>query len=214
MRALVRGPEMKSLMMAELCALLGSRQRFAPRRLPRKEQLERRAAELLAAARPGALGPPGSVPPIGDVFVGGHSYGGPAALLAGASAPAAKPRVNVSGLLLHDPARRLCPRTLGQQELRPGRGSRGFAPPSRQALGMGADVWAIRRGARGTPTLAYVSDEYDRFGVRCGDATLHTVGGFHGNFVDAPLRHRTWKTAAATIHNPLIENFGCIYEST
>ena len=45
----------------------------------------------------------------------------------------------------------------------------------------------VRRGSRGLPTLSYVSDEYDRFGVKCGDATLHTVGGFHGNFVDAPL---------------------------
>ena len=90
------------------------------------------------------------------VFIGGHSYGGPAALLAGASAATDAPAVRLDGLLLHDPA-----------------------------LGMGSDVWAVRRGARTAPTLSYVSDEYDRFGVKCGDATLHTVGGFHGNFVDA-----------------------------
>ena len=121
-----------------------------------------RAAELLAAAAPGALELPDGLK-TGAVFLGGHSYGGPAALLAAASAPTDAPAVALSGLLLHDPA-----------------------------LGMGADVWAVRRGARAAPTLSYVSDEYDRFGVRCGDATLHTVGGFHGNFVDAPLWAPGW----------------------
>ena len=50
------------------------------------------------------------------VFTGGHSFGGPAALLAGASAGTASLRVDVRGILLHDPA-----------------------------LGMGADVWAVRQ---------------------------------------------------------------------
>ena len=138
---------------------------FAPNRLSRREQLQRRADELLAAAQPGALGLPDALS-AGPIFLGGHSYGGPAALLAAANAPAAAPRVPVRGLLLHDPA-----------------------------LGMGADVWAVRRGARGVPTLSFVSDEYDRFGVKCGDATLHTVGGFHGNFVDAPLWAPNWVMA-------------------
>ena len=61
----------------------------------------------------------------------------------------------MSGLLLHDPA-----------------------------LGMNGGIGAAAGGGRGggVPTLSYVSDEYDRAGVRCG-TTLHTVGGFHGNFV-------------------------------
>lgn len=136
---------------------------FEPLALSRKEQLNRRADELLAAAEPGALSLPQGLS-VGDTFIGGHSFGGPAALLASANAPARG--ISVRGLLLHDPA-----------------------------LGMGADVWAIRRGARDVPTLSYVSDEYDRYGVRCGDATLHTIGGFHGNFVDAPLWAPNWVMA-------------------
>ena len=95
----------------------GAPQPFAPRMLPRTESLKRRASELLAAAQPGALGLPGGLS-TGDVFLGGHSYGGPAALLAAASAATDAPGVRVRGLLLHDPA-----------------------------LGMGADVWAVRRGS-------------------------------------------------------------------
>ena len=151
---------------------------FSPGALSRSEQLTRRATELLAAAAPGALGPPGSLPLTSDadVFLGGHSYGGPAALLAASLASSstssisppssARPIFNLKGLLLHDPA-----------------------------LGMNAGIdAAVGRGASkpGLPTLSYVSDEYDAAGVRCGDATLHTIGGFHGNFVDAPLWAPSW----------------------
>ena len=169
---------------------------FAPLKLKRKQQLERRAEELLATAQPGAL----DGLPTGDVFLGGHSFGGPAALLAAASASTStKPPVHVRGLLLHDPA-------LGMGALARHSLARMHAhalscrrADACTALALrpraGADVWAVRRGARGLPTLSYVSDEYDRFGVRCGDATLHTVGGFHGNFVDAPLWAPNWVMA-------------------
>ena len=146
---------------------------FSPGALSPSEQLTRRATELLAAATPGALGPEGSLPLAtnADVFIGGHSYGGPAALLAAAlsssatsSAPSSllspsRPPINLKGLLLHDPA-------LGMA----------LGGPSRARV----------------PTLSYVSDEYDAAGVRCGDVTLHTKGGFHGNFVDAPLWAPAW----------------------
>ena len=36
------------------------------------------------------------------------------------------------------------------------------------------------------PSVSYVSDEYNRVGVACGDSTYHVQGAFHGNFVDAP----------------------------
>ena len=60
---------------------------FEPLALSRKEQLNRRADELLAAAEPGALSLPQGLS-VGDTFIGGHSFGGPAALLASANAPA------------------------------------------------------------------------------------------------------------------------------
>eukprot|EP00536_Pseudo-nitzschia_multiseries_P005816 jgi/Psemu1/296015/fgenesh1_pm.116_\ len=42
------------------------------------------------------------------------------------------------------------------------------------------------------PTVSYVSDEFCWAGIRCGDATYHVHGAFHGNFVDIPLWAPIW----------------------
>ena len=143
----------------------GSELTFSPGRSSREQQLRTRASELLSAAAPGALGD--SLPPIdaAKVSLGGHSYGGPAALLASALAPSQSSAARVASLLLHDPA-----------------------------LGMNAAIDVATRipPSDAPPVLSYVSDEYDRYGVRCGFATYHTIGGFHGNFVDAPLWAPRW----------------------
>ena len=137
---------------------------FSPRLLSREAQLRRRADELLAVAQPGALGT--GLPAIdrSRVFLGGHSYGGPTALLASTLPDAST--AGISGLLLHDPA-------LGMN------------------AGIDAAVSGVRRSGSPLPTLSYVSDEYDAARVRCG-TTAHVIGGRHGNFVDAPLWAPLW----------------------
>jgi len=141
----------------------GSELPFSPNLLSASEQLRRRASELLAAAASGALG---KDLPIDEtrVFLGGHSYGGPAALLAAEQAASSSKSMKIAGLLLHDPA-----------------------------LGMGSMDLARRAasGALGYPVLSFTSDEYDRAGVRCG-TTYHVDGCFHGNFVDAALWAPLW----------------------
>jgi len=120
-----------------------------------KDGFDRRASELLEAVNclPSLL--PGF---SGRVYLGGHSYGCPSALLASQrQQPWDSPKI--AGLILHDPA------------LSMGRGVK--LPPK-------------------VPTVSYVSDEYNRGGIKCGDATYHVQGAFHGNFVDAPLWAPLW----------------------
>jgi pimeloyl-ACP methyl ester carboxylesterase len=130
--------------------------------MSQRQQLERRAEELQLASDASNLilergaNPP--LPPPTTTYLGGHSYGGPAALLAAATA-----KTKVDGLLLHDPA-----------------------------IGMNGGIDAATgNAAEGRRIASFTSDEYDRAGVRCG-ATYHVAGGFHGNFVDAPLWAPLW----------------------
>lgn len=120
-----------------------------------RDGLDRRANELREAVEH----LPSLLPEFsGRIFLGGHSYGAPSALLA---SQRQRPwdSCKVSGLILHDPA------------LSMGRGLQ--LPPK-------------------LPTVSYVSDEYNRGGIKCGDATYHIKGAFHGNFVDAPLWAPLW----------------------
>lgn len=81
----------------------GSEVPFAPRVLSRPAQLKRRADELLAALAPDAL--PADIAATVDAgasFLGGHSYGGAAALTAATAGGRAAARLR--GLILHDPA--------------------------------------------------------------------------------------------------------------
>ena len=58
-------------------------------------------------------------------------------------------------------------------------------------MNAGIDAAVRGDGSGSLPTLSYISEEYDRGGVRCG-TTIKTVGGFHGNFVDAALWAPPW----------------------
>lgn len=66
-----------------------------------RQQLSRRASELLDAAEhvPSLLGASKGVD-IGDTLLGGHGYGAPAAVMAANGAPA---ECKIEGLILHDP---------------------------------------------------------------------------------------------------------------
>ena len=135
----------------------GARLDFTPSLLSGPQQLDRRAMELLEAATLSNLPTNFAIDPS-RIFLGGHSYGAPSALLAAAQASKQK-QVDVAGLILHDPA-----------------------------LGMGyGQLSGLRSILANIPTVSYTSDEYNRAGVRYGDLTLHVRGAFHGNFVDAPL---------------------------
>lgn len=135
----------------------GTRLDFTPSLLSGPQQLDRRAMELLEAATLSNLPAKFAIDPS-RIFLGGHSYGAPSALLAAARASRQK-RLNLAGLILHDPA-----------------------------LGMGyGQISGLRSILANIPTVSYTSDEYNGAGVRYGDLTLHVRGAFHGNFVDAPL---------------------------
>ena len=149
----------------------GRERRFNEYLMTGRQQLVRRASELLEAADflPRELqrrfDDTNSTRVVGTITLGGHSYGAPSAIMAANGAAAG---AGVRGLLLHDPA-----------------------------LGMGYGMLPPNGARSRIPSVTYVSDVYRRAGVRYGDATLHVRGGFHGNFVDAPL----W--APAAIMRPL-----------
>lgn len=139
---------------------------FSPSFLSSSEQLERRAQELLAATDLNAL--PTEFASVVDpkaIFLGGHSYGGPSALLAASRATlSAVNNAPIAGLILHDPALSM-------------------------GSGMLGDLQSLYKAV---PTISYTSDEYNAAGVSCGNLTVHVRGAFHGNFVDAPLWAPVW----------------------
>uniref|UniRef100_A0A7S4MQ40 1-alkyl-2-acetylglycerophosphocholine esterase n=1 Tax=Odontella aurita TaxID=265563 RepID=A0A7S4MQ40_9STRA len=151
---------------------------FSPSLLTGREQLDRRAQEMIIAANAENLPSDLSIDPSA-VYLGGHSYGAPTALLAAirrqkqmrnfkSSIPSLGEEKTVgqvtAGLILHDPA-----------------------------LGMGYGMLGdVSTTLSDVPILSYTSDEYNRAGVRCGDLTIHVRGAFHGNFVDAPLWAPSW----------------------
>jgi len=118
-----------------------------------------RAMELVSAAEAlraqPSLAPGGD--PVGSLFVGGHSYGGPTALIAGATRP------NLfRGLVLHDPAI----------------ASFVAKPP--------LPIWAVvgDEYAFIGPLVREVKKVTE---AGSPGGAWHYVGASHGNFVDAPL---------------------------
>ena len=135
----------------------GSERKFNEYFMTGRQQLTRRASELLEAVHflPNEIERLHSNVKVGTIMLGGHSYGAPSAIMA---ANGANRQTNINGLILHDPA-----------------------------LGMGYGMLPPNGAKSRIPTVTYISDEYNRANVRYGDLTLHIKGAYHGNFVDAPL---------------------------
>jgi len=162
----------------------GTMQPFSPNLMTGREQLSCRAEELLEVYEM-LVGSEnqlqsssveeefGNIIDPTKVFLGGHSYGAPSALLAAFRASKENQKgisttrdVNIAGIILHDPAL-----AMGYDDM----------------LGDNND-----NTMKNIPTISYTSDEYNRAGVRYGDSTVHVKGAFHGNFVDAPLWAPSW----------------------
>ena len=135
----------------------GSERKFNEYFMTGRQQLTRRASELLEAVDflPKEIERLYPNVKIETIMLGGHSYGAPSAIMA---ANGANQETNINGLILHDPA-----------------------------LGMGYGMLPPNGAKSRTPTVTYISDEYNRANVRYGDLTLHIKGAYHGNYVDAPL---------------------------
>jgi dienelactone hydrolase len=149
----------------------GSVQRFGERpEGGRATGLALRAAELNAAAdavrsSSSAL-PPGiaSVCNLQRLFIGGHSYGAPTALLALRSAQAG----TIKGALLHDPALVM----MAEQQA--------VAPPC-PVLALLSDEYTASAEYLRPPAVALLQAAPE------GSALYHLVGSAHGNYVDAPF---------------------------
>ena len=146
----------------------GSTLGFSPSLMSNREQLNRRAGEMLEAVdylpeELARMDTGASTRTVGNIFLGGHSYGAPSAILAASRwLTSTNKSKSIAGLILHDPA-----------------------------LGMGYGMLPDDNDIS-IPAVTYVSDEYNRANVRYGDLTLHVKGAFHGNFVDAPLWAPLW----------------------
>jgi hypothetical protein len=163
----------------------GSERRFNTYFMTGRQQLTRRASELLEAVEflpkvlllgYETLKEEGSdidadvdsesmQVQVGTIMLGGHSYGAPSAIMAanGSKLDPITGESKIEGVILHDPA-----------------------------LGMGYGMLPPNGSKSKVPTISYLSDEYHKANVQYGDLTLHVKGCRHGNFVDAPLWAPMW----------------------
>jgi len=146
----------------------GSERMFDEHRMTGRQQLVRRASELLEAAKhlPDEIRRMHhGVAIVGHVMLGGHGLGAASAIMAanGASSSVDPSESYVRGVVLHDPT-----------------------------LGMGYGILPPNGSRCRVPAVTYVSDGYRRSDVRYGDVTLHARGSRHWNFLDAPLWVPRW----------------------
>ena len=156
----------------------GSKLNYLPHYMTERQQLARRASELLEAAKyiPKFLvcgnelagkevnsTDPTELSNNTVVMLGGHGWGAPAAVMA-ANGVGPNSTIPLSGIILHDPT-----------------------------LGMGYGILPPNKSNNRLPTITYTSDEYHKKKrVIYGERTLHIQSSAHTNFVDE-LRWRKQK---------------------
>lgn len=146
----------------------GSERGFDEYYMTGRQQLVRRASELLEAGKhlPDEIRRRHhGVEIVGPVMLGGHGLGAASAIMAanGASSSGDPSESYVRGVVLHDPT-----------------------------LGMGYGILPPNGSRCRVPAVTYVSDGYRRSDARYGDVTLHARGSRHWNFLDAPLWVPRW----------------------
>ena len=136
--------------------VVSSQLNFLPNYMTERQQLARRASELLEAVEYIPImfpGDDGATFSTSTVVLGGHGWGGPSAVMAANGASDCNP---IDGILLHDPI-----------------------------LGMGYGMLPPNKSFNRFPTITYTSDQFHyKKRVVYGTRTIHMKGCNHENFVD------------------------------
>lgn len=156
--------------------------RYLPNLMTERQQLARRASELLDAVEyiPKSdlfFGSDGATFSVRNVVIGGHGWGGPSAVMAANGASSSDDSSSpIDGIILHDPI-----------------------------LGMGYGMLPPNKSTNKLSTITYTSDQYHyKKRVIYGTRTIHLKGCNHEHFVDTLVwRKKTLRIVPPGIVDPV-----------